>query len=228
MQDYYAEKLAADRLRRCYEIAPPLAQAYLQGEIDRLLTCLTRSDRVLELGCGYGRVLAEIEDHVRIAWGIDTSLESLRLARGPANPKTIKLVAMDATRLGFEDDLFDVVICIQNGISAFNVDPGELLREAVRVTRPGGLALFSSYAESFWDARLEWFEAQAAAGLLGPIDHNATGHGTIVCKDGFRATTVTPGQFRELSLPLGIEPTIREVEGSSLFCELRVLSNTKE
>lgn len=222
MQDYYSRKLAADRLRRCYEIAPPSARAYLRGEIDHVASRLVRSDLVLELGCGYGRVLAELADRVQVAWGVDTSLESLRTAREYVDLKTVKLAAMDAVRMGFRDNLFDAVICIQNGISAFAVDPGELLHEAVRVARPGGLVLFSSYAECFWESRLEWFEAQAAEGLLGPIDHDATGEGTIVCKDGFSATAVSPERFRTLSRAVGVEPLIREIDRSSLFCELRV------
>jgi 2-polyprenyl-6-hydroxyphenyl methylase/3-demethylubiquinone-9 3-methyltransferase len=99
------------------------------------------------------------------------------------------LAGMDAVRLAFGDALFDLVICIQNGISAFKVDQEKLIREAVRVTRQGGRALFSSYAERFWDDRLEWFEIQARHGLIGEIDHDKTGRGIIVGKDGFRATT---------------------------------------
>ena len=52
---------------------------------------------------------------------------------------------MDAAALGFRDRVFDVVVCIQNGISAFKVDRRALIAEAIRVTRPGGSVLFSSY-----------------------------------------------------------------------------------
>jgi hypothetical protein len=33
-QDYYAERLAAEKLRRCYEIAPPRVRQYLRAELD--------------------------------------------------------------------------------------------------------------------------------------------------------------------------------------------------
>jgi len=96
------------------------------------------------------------------------------------------------------------------------------MREAVRLTRSGGLVLFSSYSARFWEARLEWFEAQAAHGLIGEIDREATRDGVIVCKDGFRAVTVDGEGFRRLVEPLGLVPCIVEVDGSSLFCEISV------
>ena len=82
------------------------------------------------------------------------------------------------------------------------------------------MVLFSSYSHRFWVERLKWFEIQAKEGLIGEIDYHATGNGVIVCKDGFRATTVDAGRFRSLAAALGLVPNIIEVDGSSLFCEL--------
>jgi cyclopropane fatty-acyl-phospholipid synthase-like methyltransferase len=52
---YYAEKLSAKRLQRCYEIASPRVQQYLEAEIEHVIGHLKPTDTVLELGCGYGR-----------------------------------------------------------------------------------------------------------------------------------------------------------------------------
>jgi 2-polyprenyl-6-hydroxyphenyl methylase/3-demethylubiquinone-9 3-methyltransferase len=223
MGGYYTEKLAADRLRRVYALGSPAVQAYLQGEIDFVREQMRSRDRLLELGCGYGRVLAALAaGGATDIWGIDTSAASLHLARRELPAAGVRLAAMDALTLAFPAASFDRVICIQNGISAFGVDPLALVREALRVTRPGGRVLFSSYAERFWPHRLTWFEAQAAAGLLGEIDRRATGDGVIVCKDGFRARTFGAADFRRLADRLGLAATIREVAGSSLFCVLSV------
>ena len=223
MAGYYTDKLAGDRLRACYEIAPPATRAYLEAEIEFVLARTSPSTFALELGCGYGRVLRRLLSRVRALAGIDTSLESLRAARGLAGRgNSLHLLAMDAVRMGFRGHSFDLTFCIQNGISAFAVDPLDLFREAVRVTRPGGTVLFSSYSDRFWPDRLEWFEAQAAHGLIGAIDHSATGNGVIACRDGFRSMTLTPGDFTRLAAALGLVPAIAEVEGSSLFCEIVV------
>lgn len=223
MAGYYTEKLCAERLRACYDLAPPRTKAYFEAEIDFVLQKLSHSMVALELGCGYGRVLRPLLPRVRAAVGIDTSLASLRMALDYVGRTTaLSVAAMDAARLGFRDGSFDLTLCVQNGISAFGVAQRELVAEAVRVTRTGGRVLFSSYSARFWEDRLEWFEVQAAHGLIGAIDFQATGNGVIVCKDGFRATTVDAAGFQSLAASLGLVPTIVEVADSSLFCELVV------
>ena len=229
MSEYYRERLSAGRLERVYAIAPPRVLQYLNAEIDHVLESVRPSDAVLELGCGYGRVLEPLARKARFVFGIDTSFESL--ARGSAAPGragNCAFAQMDAVRLGFRDAAFDCVVCIQNGISAFHVDARALVRESVRVTRPGGLALFSSYSEAFWEHRLEWFVLQAEEGLVGEIDRERTRDGTIVCADGFTATTMGARQFAELAAELGVSARVVEIDSSSVFCEITPGAPAKE
>jgi len=223
MSDYYSERLSAERLQRVYDIAPPRVRQYLEAEIDHVVQRIGLGGAVLELGCGYGRVLPRLAAKAAFVFGIDTSMASLELGReflrGVAN---CRLACMNAMSLGFPDCVFDRVICIQNGISAFHVDQRGLIRESVRVTKPGGTVLFSSYSEKFWSDRLDWFERQAAAGLLGEIDHVKTRDGVIICKDGFTATTVQPEQFLSLTAGLNADVRIVEVDDSSVFCEVKI------
>ena len=217
---YYAEKLSGEPLRRCYEIAQPRVKQYLQAEIDHVLDRLHSEDSVLELGCGYGRVAFELAKKASQVVGIDTAAESLDLGRQLARPgDQCEFVEMDASSMSFPDNHFSFVLCVQNGICAFGVEKARLVQEAVRVCRPGGRVLFSSYTEQFWPHRLEWFELQAAHGLLGDIDHESTGNGVIVCKDGFRAGFMRPADFQALWASLDFIPEIREVDGSATFCE---------
>jgi ubiquinone/menaquinone biosynthesis C-methylase UbiE len=221
MASYYAERLSAERLRQCYEIAPPRVQQYLNAEIVHVLSRIRATDTVLELGCGYGRVMLKLAARARMVIGIDTSAASVRLARELLSGlPNCWLLRMDALALGFRERVFDFVVCIQNGISAFGVDQGALIAESIRVTRAGGRVLFSSYSEKFWKPRLEWFELQAAHGLVGEIDWDATGDGVIVCQDGFKATTVSPDQFTALASQFNARVHIEEVDEASLFCEI--------
>jgi len=213
---YYSDRLNAERLRRCYEVAPPPVQRYLRAELDFVLQHVRPAHRVLELGCGYGRALEPLIGRADRVVGIDASVHSVAL--GAEVGGGFELAAMDAGDLGFVDQAFDVVFCIQNGISAFGIDRPRLVGEAMRVAARGGKVLFSSYSERFWPERLEWFRIQAAHRLLGEIDEDATGDGVIVCKDGFRAETVGPDQFERLADPTGCPFEIVEVDESSLFC----------
>lgn len=223
MPGYYTERLAGERLRACYDLAPPRTKAYLDAEIGFVLAKTTHSMLALELGCGYGRVLERLLPRVRVAFGIDTSLSSLSMALEYLRRKpSFRLACMDCIQMGFRERTFDLTICVQNGVCAFAVDQQRLFREAMRVTRSGGLVMFSSYTSQFWEHRLEWFEIQSAHHLIGEIDYQATGNGTIVCKDGFRATTANKATFEKLAASLGVTPRISEVDDSSLFCEVVV------
>lgn len=221
MKGYYSDRLSGEQLRFCYELATPRVQRYLDEEIRHLNSRFGSSDVVLELGCGYGRVMEVISRGVEMVVGIDTSIKSLQLAKKELRGcRNCKLARMDAADLGFRKRSFDGIFCIQNGISAFGTDPLRLIGEALRVARSGGRILFSSYSDKFWEERLAWFRLQSEHGLLEAIDNSATGNGVIVCRDGFKATTVGPAQFNSFAHHFGIRGNITEVDGSSIFWEI--------
>lgn len=223
MSDYYSDKLSAESLVRVYEIAPPRVRRYLRAEVEHIVEKIRPGDMILELGCGYGRILPGLARTASSVMGIDTSLASLELGREKLKEiSNCHLLNMDAIQLAFADRVFDVVICIQNGISAFHVDQRILIRESLRVARSGGTVLFSSYSDKFWNARLEWFRLQSEAGLLGEIDPERTGNGVIVCRDGFTATTVGREEFLSFVEGIDADTRIVEVDRSSLFCEITV------
>ena len=218
MNNYYANKLSAERLKRCYDIAPQRVRQYLEAEINFVLENIRSSNQVLELGCGYGRIFPWLLTKTNNIIGIDNSYSSLHYGKNNYSfEKRSYFAQMDADVLGFYDSVFDVVLCLQNGLSAFKVNRKKLVNEAVRVTKSGGIVFFSTYSEKFWDHRLEWFKIQAAHDLIGEIDYNETGDGVIVCKDGFKAVTISGSEFDELSSSLNLKSAITEVDGSSLF-----------
>ncbi|TKJ34171.1 SAM-dependent methyltransferase [bacterium (candidate division B38) B3_B38] len=221
MSGYYSDKLSANQLKQCYEIAPPRVKQYLEAEVNHIMQKIRPGDMVLELGCGYGRILPRLAQKAGLVMGIDLSLGSLMLGREMLSgiPNTL-LLNMDAVQLAFRNRVFDRVVCIQNGISAFRVDQKDLIRESIRVAKPGGTLLFSSYSDKFWKYRLEWFQLQSEAGLLGEIDWEKTYNGVIVCKDGFKATTVRPDEFLSLTAEFDVDTQVVEVDESSLFCEI--------
>ncbi|MFQ5758558.1 MAG: class I SAM-dependent methyltransferase [Candidatus Bathyarchaeia archaeon] len=218
---YYKEKLSADKLLRCYEIAPPRIKQYLDAEIHFVISNLQGMELVLELGCGYGRVMEEVSQFVPWIIGNDISKESLELAGSYMEScQNYAVFLTDASQMSFRSCIFDAVFCIQNGISAFGVNKKRLIAESIRVTKDNGIVLFSSYSPKIWEARLEWFRKQSQFGLIGEIDEEKTRDGTIVCKDGFKATTVSSDQFVELFDEFGLNASIIEVDESSILCKV--------
>ncbi len=218
---YYRDKLSADRLLKCYQIAPPRIKRYLSAEIEFVISNVSRKGLILELGCGYGRVMRKLSHSASFVVGNDVSKESLEFAKSYMEGcENYVVCLMDASQMAFHSGVFDIVFCVQNGISAFGVDKRSLIAESVRVAKDDGVVLFSSYSPKIWQDRLEWFRKQSEYGLIGEIDEERTSSGTIVCKDGFRASTVSSAQFTELFHEHGLETSVIEVDESSIFCRV--------
>jgi len=221
MGTYYRRHLLGSDLQRVYDLASPRIRQYLNAEVENVVERVRGADRVLELGCGYGRVLREMAPHVGRAFGIDIAAANLRSASSYLSSlKNCDLLLMNAVRLAFADARFDATVCVQNGISAFGVDRSKLVSEAVRVTRNRGQILFSTYSPRIWADRVEWFRAQARAGLIGPVDESRSREGTIVCQDGLRLTSASGEELRDLFARSGQVARIREVDQSSVFAEV--------
>ena len=223
MTNYYSNLLNSNKLQRCYEIAPVRVKQFLEAEIAFVLNKIGQNDIVIDLGCGYGRVAIRLLEKAKKIIGIDISKENIQLAKKiVGSNENCEFYSMDAIDLKFVDDFFDTVICVQNGISAFKVNPLRLIKESIRVTRKGGTVLFSSYSEKFWDNRLKWFQIQAEHKLIGEIDYKLTKNGIIVCKDGFKAITYSGQEFLELASHFNVQTTIHEIDNSCIFCEMAV------
>jgi SAM-dependent methyltransferase len=101
---------------------------------------LAIGDRVLDFGCGAGRLSNALAEQVKEVVGIDIAQsmidEANRINRFPGR---VKFVAYDGTRLPFADESFDGVlslISIQHSPPAVQL---ACLVELQRVVRPGGV-----------------------------------------------------------------------------------------
>ncbi len=98
-----------------------------------------RGVRVLELGCGTGLILARIAEIAEEAVGIDLSEGMAQRARDRGLDVRIGSVC----DLPFEDDQFDLTYSFK--VLAHIPDIEGAVREAARVTRPGGHLLLEFY-----------------------------------------------------------------------------------
>ncbi|MCA9119527.1 MAG: methyltransferase domain-containing protein [Planctomycetales bacterium] len=114
--------------------------------VDDLLACGNIAGDILDLGTGTALIPIELCDRVDncrvMASDMSTSMLDLavyNLAVSSAEGR-IQLDRADAKQLHYGDDTFDIVM--SNSIVHHIPEPVAVLREAVRVTRPGGLLFF--------------------------------------------------------------------------------------
>ncbi len=223
MENYYKEKMSAQKLYQVYDTKIQRISQYLQAEIDFVKKNLSKTQNVLELGAGYGRIVKELAPYCNSIIGIDISEENVELGREyiKEHPNA-DMVVMDVHNIQLSAPV-DVVLCLQNGLSAMRLD-SVMIHRILDILKSGGVAYFSSYSANFWDYRLEWFEEQAANGLLGEIDYEQTKNGVIICKDGFKAFTHSLEDLKKIGEESEYLYEVKEVDNSSIFLIIHIIN----
>ena len=124
------------------EIAPTYNQRYVANPLPQVAATLRAlvqdlgPERILEVGCGTGRWLAELGRAGHAVFGLDLSRAMLSQARSQLKPGASDLACGRALRLPFPGRTFDLVYCV-NALHHFG-GPRAFVAEARRLLRPGG------------------------------------------------------------------------------------------
>ena len=101
--------------------------------------------RVLDVGCGFGRHVLAFREQGADAYGIDLSMDLLRMARELPETKLLdtRLSRADARAVPFQRGTFDAVVVLFSSFGYLG-DAGDrlVLGEIARVMKPGGLVVF--------------------------------------------------------------------------------------
>lgn len=139
-QDYAAEKYtprAADYVTSAVHASGP--------DLDQIAALLAGQSEavVLDLGCGGGHVSYRAAPHVARVVAVDVTGSMLEQVRQTAAEKGLQNIVTRqaaAEALPFADGAFDIVLCRFSAHHWQDFNTG--LREARRVLKPGGLAVF--------------------------------------------------------------------------------------
>jgi ubiquinone/menaquinone biosynthesis C-methylase UbiE len=94
--------------------------------------------RVLDAGCGTGRLTAELARKGFMVTGVDISPAMLKKARDRTRLlRNVTLLHADVEKLPFPDAAFDLVVAFT--VLEFTTNPGAAVRELWRVVKPGGV-----------------------------------------------------------------------------------------
>ncbi len=121
---------------------------------------ITSKGRILDLGCGSGRACRYLGVAGSEAVGVELDSQTLRDARqrGKRPREDCEFIRADGRKLGFRNQTFDYVISLASTLSEKHrlwmgrEDRVSLIREAVSVTRPGGLILVN-FVHRYWSLK---------------------------------------------------------------------------
>jgi len=122
-------------------------------ELGLLGKYISSGDKILDLGCGNGRLLQIIGERGIEYFGVDTSEKLIRIAREKYPNHNFQTA--DALSLPFSDNFFDKVYSIA---VLHHIPSGEFrskfLKEAKRVLKPGGLLVLTVW--NLWQIKTAW------------------------------------------------------------------------
>ncbi|MBA3553103.1 MAG: methyltransferase domain-containing protein, partial [Actinobacteria bacterium] len=134
---------AADYDHRAFDSWIPLQRYWQRARFRVIRGMVDGSQRILDIGCGSSRILQSLPQAV----GLDMQIRKLRWLRSPGRA----LVQGSLSRLPFEDETFDAVICSEviEHIARSDVD----LTDMVRVLSPGGMLVLGTPDYGRWTWR---------------------------------------------------------------------------
>jgi len=100
---------------------------------------LSKTDRVLEIGIGTGRIALPLAPHVDFVAGADISIEMMKVLLNKRRNESVFPLLADAHDLPYASDSFDAVLIVH--VLHLVSDPVKILRDVQRVLKPGGQLL---------------------------------------------------------------------------------------
>jgi len=120
------------------------------GVYDYLLRLLGKNGLLLDVGCGWGALIVLEANQSREIVGVDVSPSSLRSAKRRARVfklENVHLIACDACRLPFVNDIFDAAICTE---VLEHVNNDQALLEGISSSLKVGGILVVSTPHLYW------------------------------------------------------------------------------
>ncbi|MBT3642589.1 class I SAM-dependent methyltransferase [archaeon] len=116
------------------------------------------NSKVLDIGCGDGRIISEIKDIPKEIFGIDFDKKAVEDARErfSGNSK-IKIMQGSAFKIDFKSETFDYVLLMMTLVN-FSENKLKTLSEMSRVLKENGSIILSVYSDSAFNERKKMYE----------------------------------------------------------------------
>lgn len=184
---------------------PKLIQEFLDGEVKFIEEHIKPNKKILEIGCGYGRLLKILSKNANNVSGIDFSKSLLKKAKeNLKDKKNVQILEMNAKNLSFKDDFFDYSLCLDASFGNMPKIEKEVLKEMKRVTKKEGEIIISVFSENAKEAQIENYKR------IGLTDIKEDGK-AIITSEGMYSRRFTKEDLLNLFKEIGMECTIIKV-----------------
>lgn len=214
---------------RIYDNHTPAYQDYFRREAEALAPILARGGRILDVGCGPGRIFPAVAPYVDELLGIDNSAESVKDAKEVAkkyrstSTHGIHVLLEDARDMkSFSKDIFDAAFLLYNTLGNFRDARSDykmlVLENIRRVLKPSGIVAISVYAENAAPFQIEQYSIWDL--LPSTVFPEYT---TLVNIGGIQQISerFTAGRLEEILREAGFEPGVRSLNEFTYFAVAR-------
>jgi len=139
---------------------PPPYLLWFDEEERMLKKYVEKNSRILDVGCGDGRSLKILLPITKNLIGLDHDEEVVIHAQNSfKNNKEVKIISGEGINLPFENDSFDLILCLGTFANLGSERLG-VLNEMIRVLKKGGLMFIGSYSENALEERLKLYKRE--------------------------------------------------------------------
>jgi len=116
---------------------------YVWADTQVFLDYIKNGDKVLDLGCGNGRLVDMLLSKEIEYFGVDQSEELIKNAR--KNYSELQFDVMEATKLDYKDEEFDAIFSVSVLNHIPPVKHKDFFNEVFRVLKPGGYFMMANW-----------------------------------------------------------------------------------
>ena len=171
---------------------PPAIRSFLQQEFTLMRRLIPQGSRVVDFGCGMGRHLIDLQNHIACGIGFDYERAYIADAARLGAATNCHFFVADATTVPLATS-FDAAVCLTNTWGTMS-DKTAVLNEMRRLSPVAGSRLLTVYAATSVPARRAWY-ANMGHQVLDVTDRK------IVADGGFTSEHFTEQRLRELLGP---------------------------
>ncbi len=136
----------------------PAFKKIFRDEKNYLDSHVRKNSKVLEVGCGDGRILNDIIHLTKNLTGIDHDIKAVEAAKTNfKNVPEVKIILVEAKEMPFKDNEFDTLTCMLN-LANFGANKVKILKEMRRVLKPNGKIVMSVYSEDAFQERMKLYK----------------------------------------------------------------------